>query len=243
MLPTITRRRALSRLQCRRGPVWLLDLDNTLHDAGTHIMPRVNQAMTQWVAEHLAIDELEASRLRVAYWRRYGATLLGMIKHHRINPYAFLIDTHPLAELLDTVRPQRALQESLRRLKGSKMILTNAPRHYAHAVLQHAGLHAWVEQVVCIEDMRFAGAFRPKPSVAMLKMLCARLGVSPKQCRLVEDSVENLRAARRLGMQTVLVLEHGWRARPRQAHAGPARVVMRQLHAARHLLRIPSGSS
>jgi len=48
------KRQALSRLKRRDGPVWLLDLDNTLHDAGTHIMPRVNRAMTQWVAKHLA---------------------------------------------------------------------------------------------------------------------------------------------------------------------------------------------
>jgi putative hydrolase of the HAD superfamily len=54
------KRQALSRLKRRDGPVWLLDLDNTLHDAGTHIMPRVNRAMTQWVAKHLAVDEDEA---------------------------------------------------------------------------------------------------------------------------------------------------------------------------------------
>jgi len=234
------KRKALSRLKRRDGPVWLLDLDNTLHDAGTHIMPRVNREMTQWVAKHLAVDEDEASRLRVAYWKRYGATLLGMIEHHAINPHAFLQDTHPLPDLLAKLGPHKALQESLRRLKGSKVILTNAPRHYAHAVLRHAALDALVEQVICIEDMCFAGRFRPKPSVAMLKMICARLGVSSRQCLLVEDSVENLRAARRLGMQTILVLEHGWRGRSRSAHAGHARVLTHQVHSARQLTRLLS---
>jgi len=232
------KRQAMSRLKARRGPVWLLDLDNTLHDAGTHIMPRVNHEMTAWVARHLALDDQEASRLRVAYWKRYGATLLGMIEHHAINPDAFLQDTHPLPDLLAKVRPHKALQNSLRRLKGSKLILTNAPRHYAEAVLHKAGLDALVEQVICIEDMCFAGQFRPKPSVAMLKMLCARLGVSSKQCLLVEDSVENLRAARVLGMRTVLVLEHGWRGRPRSAYAGSARLVRYQVHSARQLTRL-----
>ncbi|NBT97658.1 MAG: pyrimidine 5'-nucleotidase [Betaproteobacteria bacterium] len=210
------KRQALSRLKRRDGPVWLLDLDNTLHDAGTHIMPRVNRAMTQWVAKHLAVDEDEASRLRVAYWKRYGATLLGMIEHHAINPHAFLQDTHPLPDLLAKLGPHKALQE------------------------RHAALDALVEQVICIEDMCFAGRFRPKPSVAMLKMICARLGVSSRQCLLVEDSVENLRAARRLGMQTILVLEHGWRGRPRSAHAGHARVLTHQVHSARQLTRLLS---
>jgi len=238
----IAKRQALSRLKRRQGPVWLLDLDNTLHDAGTDIMPKVNQAMTQWVARHLTVDEEEASRLRVAYWKRYGATLLGMIEHHAINPHAFLQETHPLPDLLSMVRPHKALQDSLRRLKGSKLILTNAPRHYAQAVLHKAGLDALVEQLICIEDMRFAWQFRPKPSVAMLNMLCARLGVSSRQCRLVEDSVENLRAARRLGMQTILVLEHGWQGRPRSAHAGSARLVTHQIHSARQLSRLTFAS-
>jgi len=223
----------------RPGPVWLLDLDNTLHDAGSFIMPRVNREMTQWVAKHLSVDEHEASRLRVDYWRRYGATLLGMIEHHAINPHAFLQDTHPLPDLLHQVRPKRALLQSLIRLKGSKLILTNAPRHYAKAVLGKTGLARVVEQAICMEDMCFAGQFRPKPSVAMLRMLCARLGVSARQCRLVEDSVDNLRAARKLGMQTVLVLEHGWRgAGRRRVHAGPARIVTRQIHKAQQLLRL-----
>lgn len=233
------RRRARSRLMRRNGPVWLLDLDNTLHDAGSFIMPAVNRAMTQWVAKHLAVDEHEASRLRVDYWKRYGATLLGMIEHHAINPHAFLQDTHPLPDLLQHSRPKLALLHSLRHLKGSKLILTNAPRHYAQAVLRRTRLDRVVEQAICIEDMCFAGQFRPKPSVAMLRMLCARLGVSTRQCRLVEDSVDNLRAARKLGMQSLLVLEHGWRGSSRRrVHAGRSRIVTRQIHSAQQLSRL-----
>lgn len=241
------RRKPLTRLSQRPGPVWLLDLDNTLHDAGTHIMPAINRAMTQWVAQHLALDEEEASALRVAYWRRYGATLLGMIAHHGIDPHAFLRDTHPVRELRSHVRPQPALAAALRRLPGTRVILTNAPQHYAHAVLRSARLHRVVTQVVAVEQMRFAGAFRPKPSLAMLTMVCARLGVSARRCVLVEDSPENLHAARRLGMRTVLVLEHSWSGgmhRPPSApggrqrpSSGPGSRVHRRVRSPLHLPR------
>ena len=36
-------------------PVWLFDLDNTLHDATPHIFPHINRAMTAYVAEALGV--------------------------------------------------------------------------------------------------------------------------------------------------------------------------------------------
>ena len=81
------------------APVWLLDLDNTLHDAGQHVFPRINTAMTDYVARRLNLPPADASDLRIDYWRRYGATLLGMIRHHAIDPHEFLRETHPFPDL------------------------------------------------------------------------------------------------------------------------------------------------
>ena len=39
-----------------RQPLWLFDLDNTLHDASSAIFPSINQAMTSYVARHLNLD-------------------------------------------------------------------------------------------------------------------------------------------------------------------------------------------
>ena len=231
------KRKAFARLGQRSGPVWLLDLDNTLHDASSDILPAINRAMTAWIADHLRIDESSASALRIAYWKSHGATLLGMIAHHAVDPHAFLRETHPLCELLPHVRPQHALAGVLRRLPGAKIVFSNAPRHYAEAVLRKTGLRGLLRQVVAIENMRFAGGFRPKPSVAMLAMLCARVGVSPKRCVLVEDSPGNLHSARRLGMRTVLVLEHLGSARAWRFLAGPGRRIDRRAQSARMLRR------
>jgi putative hydrolase of the HAD superfamily len=184
---------------------WLLDLDNTLHDAGADIMPRINRDMTAYVARTLDLPSDEASALRVQYWRRYGATLLGMIRHHAVDPHDFLRETHRFPDLYDLVRRQHALIALLRRLPGRKVLLTNAPRVYAHGVLKQLGIARVLDRVICIEDMRFAGHWQPKPSVAMLRRLAAKLRVDPHECVLVEDSVENLVAARRCGMQTVWV--------------------------------------
>ena len=64
------------------NPTWLFDLDNTLHDASPHIFPQINRAMRDYIERHLGLDRQAANQIRQHYWERYGATLLGLIRHH-----------------------------------------------------------------------------------------------------------------------------------------------------------------
>ena len=51
--------------------------------------------------------------------------------------------------------------------------------------------------------MRLFGRLRPKPDARMLRALLARLGVAPRRCVLVEDTLAHQRSARSIGMKTV----------------------------------------
>ena len=37
-------------------PVWIFDLDNTLHDASVHVFPHLNQTMTAYLQRYLGLD-------------------------------------------------------------------------------------------------------------------------------------------------------------------------------------------
>jgi putative hydrolase of the HAD superfamily len=203
----------------------LLDLDNTLHDALPSIMPRINRAMTDFVMRTTGLPEAEASALRVHYWRRYGATMLGMIRHHGVDPHAFLRETHPFPDLHRLVGRDPRLAHLLRRLPGRKIVVTNAPADYAAGVIAALGVAPLLDGLVSVERMRFAGRMLPKPSRPMLRKLLARLRLPASRCILVEDTVENLRAARHCGVRTVWVSGIAWRARhawerPRRGQRG-----------------------
>ena len=199
--------------------LWLIDLDDTLHDASRHILPWVNRAMTEYVAEHVGVNVDDANGLRQTYWTHYGATLLGLIRHHQVDPAHFLKQTHPSREQLQAwVQPNQMLARRLFRLKGRRVLLTNAPIQYAKVVLKARGLTHCFERIVSIEDMRIGGALKPKPSKPMLHKIIARLGLTPRDCALIEDSVENLRAAKALRLKTYLV--HGYR-KPQSRKASP----------------------
>ncbi len=186
----------------RRPRVWLFDLDNTLHDASHAAFGEVNSAMNAYLVEHLRVDEAEAGRMRLDYLHRYGATLLGLVRHHGVKASHFLEQTHRHPGLESRLRTSAHDRAVLKRLRGRKYIVTNAPRHYALRVLDTLRLTGLFDDVISIEDMTMFGHLRPKPDARMYRHLAARLKVRPSDCVLVEDVLENQRGARTVGMRT-----------------------------------------
>jgi putative hydrolase of the HAD superfamily len=139
--------------------------------------------------------------LRIRYWRRYGATLLGLMRHHGTDPRHFLWHTHQFPHLSRMVVAEKGLAQALRRLPGRKVILSNAPAHYTHALLRVLGIAGLFERVFTVESM----GFRPKPDTQAYRRMLAALRLDPRRCIMVEDTLENLVPAKRLGMATVWV--------------------------------------
>ena len=183
--------------------IWLFDLDNTLHDASRAAFGYLNREMTSYIVRELGTTEDEADALRRRYWHRYGATLLGLMRHHGVQAAHFLHHTHRLPGLEDRVRGHAHDFAALRRLRGRRLILTNAPAAYTARVLGVLGISHLFEDVIAIEDMHMFGHLRPKPDARMLRWVAARLRVHPARCTLVEDTLEHQKAARRVGMKTV----------------------------------------
>ncbi len=187
----------------RQHPVWLFDLDDTLHDANGASMTELREAMGQYIQRELNLSAEESNALRRRYWLRYGATLLGLVRHHNVKAAHFLHHTHQLPGLEERIRSHAHDLAALARLPGRKYILTNAPAAYARRVLGVLGIEGWFDGVMSIEDMHMFGSLRPKPDARMLRRVAARLRVHPARCVLVEDSAGNLKGARRAGMHTV----------------------------------------
>lgn len=211
-------------------PVWLFDLDNTLHDAGRHIFPHINSAMTAYMAERLSLSIEAAHALRGHYWTRYGATLHGMVRHHKVRPGDFLEATHRFTDLASMLVFDKALLRHLRKLPGRKYIFSNAPRSYVDAILRLSGLDRVMDGSFAVEDLRY----QPKPAIVGYQRVLRHLRVRASDCIMVEDTAKNLLPAKRLGMRTVWITP-GSQPRPVWVDA--------QLRSARTLKAPPASAS
>jgi len=190
-----------SVIRSSAGPTWIFDLDNTLHDADPHIFPHINRSMTAYLETHLGLACDDANRLRTHYWRRYGATLLGLMRHHGIDPGHFLRETHRFSELERMVLRNPLLRSVLQRLPGRKLVFSNSPVHYSRAVLALLRVADLFDDVFCIEHTEY----QPKPDRRGFLRLLRKHSLQPRRCIMVEDNLANLKTAKRLGMRTVWV--------------------------------------
>jgi len=157
--------------------------------------------MTAYLQQHLQLDEAAANDLRIHYWQRYGATMTGLMHHHGTAPDHFLWHTHQFPHLDRMVLRVPRLRHVLKRLPGKKVVFSNAPEHYAIAVLDLLGIGDQFDDVMAVEHTRY----RPKPDSYGFMKLLKKHRIKASQCVMVEDSLENLSTAKQLGMYTVWV--------------------------------------
>jgi putative hydrolase of the HAD superfamily len=181
--------------------VWIFDLDNTLHDARPHIFPSMHEQMNAYLRRRFALDEAGANDMRRFFWERYGTTLRGLVRHHGEDPKKFIRETHQFPELGPMVVGDNTLGHALARLRGTRLVFSNAPRHYVVEVLRALGVARWFDAVYTIESARY----RPKPAFNGFRVLLRAHNLRAHRCALIDDMPENLRAAKRLGMSTVWV--------------------------------------
>ena len=181
--------------------MWIFDLDNTLHDARPHIFPQMHLQINDYLKRTFGVDESGANEMRRGFWLRYGTTLKGLMRHYGTDPRKFLWETHQFPELADMVVQENAVRHALARLGGRKLIFSNAPRHYVEEVVRALGVRSLFDAVYTIESTRY----RPKPAFQGFHVLLRAHDLDPHRCALVDDALENLRAAKRLGMSTVWV--------------------------------------
>lgn len=80
-----------SRARLSRVKVWLIDCDDTLYESSRGMFAAIHLRMESFIAQKLGVSIEEGRRLQHAYWAQYGATFLGLEKHHGIAPKEFLM--------------------------------------------------------------------------------------------------------------------------------------------------------
>lgn len=206
-----------------RVETWIFDLDNTLYPAECNLFAQVDQRMGAFISELLSVGLVEAKRIQKDYYYRYGTTLAGLMREHKLPPERFLDFVHDID--LAPVSALPKLGAALEALPGRKFIFTNGSRRHAERVAGKLGVLHHFDDLFDI----VASDYVPKPSPAAYASFLKAHGVEAKVAAMFEDLPHNLESPHILGMSTVLVrstyIDHptqkamaDWRALPAHIH-------------------------
>jgi putative hydrolase of the HAD superfamily len=178
---------------------WVFDLDNTLYPADSTLYDVIGRRMTEYVARATSLPFDDAEKLQERYFMQYGATVVGLVRHHAINAADFLNHVHDVDASMLT--PDRDLDALLERLPGRKIVFTNGGGGHAERVIEQLGLTRHFDILFDIET----AALAPKPQREAYERLIAYAAIDPARAVLIEDTLRNLEPAHALGFLTVLV--------------------------------------
>jgi len=178
----------------------IIDLDNTLYHADNGLFTQMDNNINQFIHDHLNISWQEADAMRLRYWKQYGTTLTGLMKHHAITPEPFLHAAHNL-EIEQSLSPSPELHHLLTQFPARAVIHTNGTCEHAERVLQRLGI---LDQFSAIYDIRF-NHYQPKPCSKTLALILENEGFTASATLVIDDIADNLRAAATIGCQTAWI--------------------------------------
>lgn len=184
-----------------RFTTFFFDLDETLYPASSGLWVALRGRINLFMQERLGLPPEQIETVREKYFREYGTTLRGLQANHNVDMDDYLAFVHdvPLEAYL---HPDPELRRALEGIPARKFIFTNADCAHAGRVTGVLGLDGLFE--ACIDVHAITPYCKPMPE-AFQRALAAAGNPDPRACVLLDDQGRITRAARALGMYTVLV--------------------------------------
>ncbi len=176
---------------------WIFDLDNTIYDPNLKIFDQIDLRMKKFISSKLNISHEKAFKIQKKFYKEYGTTLSGLMKHYKIQPNEFLKFVHDVD--LSNLKKCSSLFKEINQLPGRKIIYTNGDQDYAKKVLNSLGVESLFEYILDITKSNFI----PKPSIDPLITYLKINKIQANSCVYFEDLEKNLENAHKYGITTV----------------------------------------
>ena len=178
---------------------WIFDLDNTLYSADSGIFQQVHDLMGKFVSKHLNVARKKANEIQRKYYKQHGTTLRGMMDNHGVDPEYFLSEVHKLDYSI--VGSNNKLNEELKKLKGRKIVYTNANLQHALDVLDRIELSNFFDYIF---DIKMAN-YIPKPELQPYEQIINDFNLNPSTSAMFDDIAKNLVPAKKVGFTSIWI--------------------------------------
>ncbi|KAJ2727063.1 suppressor of deletion of TFIIS [Coemansia sp. Benny D115] len=183
--------------------VFFFDIDNCLYPPSLGIDVLMKTRIYDF-GRSVGLDPETVEETCSTYYRDYGLTVRGLVKHHGVDPVAFnnYVDASLPLESIISADPQ--LREILLRVKTRRWAFTNAGIDHAQRVLRCLGVDDLFEGITYCDYSDLDFPCKPKAPAYERAMREAGVDV-PQHCYFVDDSAANVAVARQLGWTAVHV--------------------------------------
>ena len=176
------------------------DLDDTLYPANSGLWQAIKQRISQYMRDRVGIPADRVDALRQHYLDHYGTTLLGLKANYAVDVDDYLAFVHDLP-LRDYIKPIPGLRPILEAMPARKFIFSNADRNHVRRVLEVLEIEGCFDGV--LDVLAMFPHCKPMPETFAMALRLAG-ETDARHCALIDDSPRTTRAARRLGMFTIL---------------------------------------
>lgn len=182
----------------------LFDLDDTLYPSSSGVWSKIRERIDLFMIEKLGYKFENVHEAREEFFRKFGTTLRGLESVHNIDTSDYLEFVHDIP-LNSFIKPNLKLDKILSSIPIKKAIFTNADRNHAKRVTSALQISHHFDDVVDIIDVNpFC-----KPMLESFQIAFRKLGINdPQKILLVDDNSRNIKVARSLGLETILVSEN-----------------------------------
>ncbi|MFN4293493.1 MAG: pyrimidine 5'-nucleotidase [Thermoflexales bacterium] len=179
----------------------LFDLDETLYPRSAKLMDAITERINQYIAHWFNVPIEQAIELRRRFRGVYGTALRGMMEEgYSVDVDEYFAYVHDI-ELDGVLAADPQLRAMLLGIPLRRAVFTNSNIEHALRILRHMGIDDCFERVIDIRAL----SFRNKPDPLSYQIALEMLRVKPDEVIFVEDTPVNTRAARAIGMTTVLI--------------------------------------
>ncbi|XP_023910776.1 uncharacterized protein C24B11.05 isoform X2 [Quercus suber] len=131
----------------------LFDMDDTLYPMSSGINLACRKNITEYMLQHLHMDESEVPRMCLELYKEYGTTMAGLkALGYEFDDDEFHAYVHGRLPY-DALKPDLVLRNLLLSMPQRKIIFTNADKAHVSQVLSRLGLEDCFEGIICFETL------------------------------------------------------------------------------------------
>ena len=181
------------------------DLDDTLYPHKSGLWKAVKNRISLYMHEELGFSWDEIPARREEYFLNYGTTLRGIQANFDVDEDAYHAYVHQLS-LDEYLAPDPNLRAILEHLPQKKVIFTSADEYHAQRVLTQLEITDCFEKIL---DIHAISPYAKPQREAFLRAMEIVGEKNPHNCVMIDDLPRTTRAARELGLFSILKGDKG----------------------------------